>query len=1089
MTLARPIADAVAIFRELGWDTAEPSQVMDLPLGTPEQQRVAKSGLVKGSWGDFRRLDERTWGYICDVGVDEMMLAAFAIRVGVPAERAARVLRSSGGPWTHEMVGELLASRGPGFVTRFAASGMRATNLAKPLMYAFETTGAEVPEYVPWLEKWGEVASASLQSEPLTRWQEAVSAHTVKASYAAHLRATLKTSTPAPRAAELLIGEGVRLGWFDRSEACELVLFAMEQAQRPSDRLIYARVLTETLGATRDWLLEYSGILLSVASQGPDQVITMFVPLLLQSGDDVVDSLLIGLNAKSAKTKSEVMEAALTSSIPPPEDVSIVAESVTPLLGHKNRALAKKAQALLDRWQVSTEPLPEAKPTEIRGLWLPTPPVAPVPRFDPGPITSDNLTTITARLIAAGNESLNLDAERLLWVVNALASVNEEDVRTALRGVRDTWTSGLRFVEKWAGHQLPTVRSCTPESPHAQGPTDAEVAREIVVFQHLGRLPALLSTPSWDDFRIAPAALADRLDAYVAAGEPVVEPDLQLALPRIDEELLDEETATRLFSCTAAICMPDGTLVRREEGSSVRALTSGFVRAGSGEATITVGEVLAAWINDPNTRREPNEPGRPSKRALPREATVPHFPFLPYRFATSYGHRLLTIPFVPNLADAELAGNPMTAVVRKRPNGPVPATELLQNVEWQATPLDVALLAWQNGVLRPGVASARLLRNRDIITSLAARASNWNELAEAGMLSVIWPLVDDVVADSLRGTRIGPGVAELVELLARHLPEVEAAIAAGLTTAPEAFALPGVRELAGRRGSSRALTAAKALVALLPAVEIPVAPEFPVMSDEEFATAWRSIPDPGVTSDEATIDLRWVENTKRRTPEAHVQLSDGSMWKTGTLDWAYSAAEEQQLAVAECHGEDLWLRYEAKSHQLVMRAGRRSPERSAADQCYSHTVVKWLLLSQLPVGNYRLYEFHGAMMRGADSVDNLGPTRVGAAVVDLLQDNSVDPYRFVRELKRYPLAIAALYPVLTRSIHHASELSGKPPAWLVRVIDVATEFAPVLAEAGRRGLLSPEDARWPGLATVAESSQSPAAKRKARVLLEKLGLR
>ncbi len=59
--------------------------------------------------------------------------------------------------------------------------------------------------------------------------------------------------------------------------------------------------------------------------------------------------------------------------------------------------------------------------------------------------------------------------------------------------------------------------------------------------------------------------------------------------------------------------------------------------------------------------------------------------------------------------------------------------------------------------------------------------------------------------------------------------------------------------------------------------------------------------------------------------------------------------------------------------------------------------------------------------------------------------------------------------------------------WRATPLDVATDFAPVLAEARKRGLLLPEDARWPGLAAVAESSHSPAAKRKARALLEELG--
>lgn len=92
MTLPAPLIAAIEVFRELGWHEASPEQIMDLPLGTPEQQRVAKTGLAKGEWGAFGQIGERTYGWISWVDVDEDMLGAFAVRVGVPVKRAAAVM-------------------------------------------------------------------------------------------------------------------------------------------------------------------------------------------------------------------------------------------------------------------------------------------------------------------------------------------------------------------------------------------------------------------------------------------------------------------------------------------------------------------------------------------------------------------------------------------------------------------------------------------------------------------------------------------------------------------------------------------------------------------------------------------------------------------------------------------------------------------------------------------------------------------------------------------------------------------------------------------------------------------------------------
>jgi hypothetical protein len=842
MSIPKSLTTAIAIFRELGWDAAQPEDVMSLPLGTPEQRKAAKAGLSKGEWGAFRQITGHSYGFVSDIDVDANMLGAFAIRVGVPVRRAVAIAPVGWEQWPAPLRGQLFASRGEAFVSAFAAGGGRANFHTTALAYAFALSGAqEVPSDTRYLESWAFLADRSFKPED-DGTGEKVPLDILRASFAAHLRAVLASGMPAPGAGwsepilATVIREGIQRGWFDVAEARDLVLFAMDQASRPSDRLAYARALLEELQVEREWLVERSGILLSTMSQGPDQVVTLLGPIVLNSGDDdaVLNAMLIGVGAKSAKAVAEILHVALDIAPPPSEIKSMIAEGLAPLLTHKNAKVAKTAQRVLDTWNVTVQPLAEPEPEGVRGLWQPTPAALDVPLFELGPTTPEHLTALAARIVANNSEAVTLDAERLLWSANALARQDEDAVRTALRGVKNTWLPGLRAVREWVkGHYI-----TTRDEPTANWSGSLDVGREDSVFRQLGAVPNLLSTPTWDDYRIDPAQLADRLDAYVQAAVPVIEADLQMALPRLDLTLLTAETTHRLGQYDLAIQLPDGNLARNATGQP-----------------LALGAILTQWIDRPVAQPESIfERSYYSREIEP----VPALADLPPR----YTHIWATIDLFPNWTNAHVPRQyAAPATLRKQPNAAVPATQLLNTVGEDATDLDATILAWQNGMLHPGVAQAPLLGWQGTISSLAARVTGWSELADAGLLSVIWPLASDVIAHSSNGPRVAPGVAELVDMLTRYLPEVEAAIASGLAS-PDVLAQPAIRALAVRGGSSRAVAAAKRLVALLPEVAVGVdvggagvaggsgdagaggalgarGVEQVGLSDQEFAQAWR----------------------------------------------------------------------------------------------------------------------------------------------------------------------------------------------------------------------------------------------------------
>ncbi|MFT4231710.1 MAG: DUF6493 family protein, partial [Leucobacter sp.] len=766
MKIPESLAAAVEVFRELGWADAAPERIMELPLGTPEQQRVARKGLAKGEWGAFGQIGERTYGWISWVDVDQNMLGAFAVRVGVPVKRAAAVMPTRF-TFSAELRGELIASRGPEFTAAFAEAGRRAGWHGTALIHAIAATGVEVPENLAYLERWADAAANALDTSGEVLSGDPVPLEVIGMRYADHLRAALRSGNPAPRGAAALVSGGVDRGWIDREEARELVLFAMEQAQRPIDRKAWAAVLVETLGATHGWLLERVGAVLSAMSFGDDAIITRFAPVLLASGDGelVMQAMLIGLTAKSAKAKAALLEAAAATPAPGGETSAMVAEAVAPLLDARDRKVRARAEALVEAWRLAAEPPPAEQPEEVRGLWRPTPPLAAVPRFDPGPVTSEHLTELAAALVQLrGEERITLDSERLLATANALARVDPEAARTALRGVKRRSGVGLAGVAEWVSGEAGGWLD-RPEGERPAHHWEPIHARSASVFQRLGSVSVLLSTPSWDDFRIDPADLASRLEAYAASGDAAIEADLQVALPRIDPELVTEDLAERLAGASAPILLQDGTTAGR-----------------------TAGEVLGAWLREPLVH-----PGFDDEQSThPRAITpVPALEGLPSRL--TYEYLWAPIPLFPNWPDARISdGHAEPAILRKRPNGPVPSTQLLDAVGEERVDLDAPIAAWGNGVLLPGVAEAARLGWQGQIPSLAARAEGWAELARAGLLSVVWPLAADAIAYSSRGARVAPGVAELVELLTRFLPEARAAVESGIA-GPEALALPGVR--------------------------------------------------------------------------------------------------------------------------------------------------------------------------------------------------------------------------------------------------------------------------------------------------------
>ena len=623
MSTREEMAAAVQVFRDLGWGSARVEDVEHLPLGTPEQRRTARAGLRSGEWGEFG-YGERGYRWVSQVGVDEQVLALFALRVGVDAPRCVRVLTRRHLPVRHDLLARLLAPRGPAFAARFVEAAARPTlrtwegsltTLAGVMVTLVDEHDLPVPDAIEYLQDWCTYAAPLLAPEvpaaplpagvqdpaaprPADRaWIEPAR---VLRRAAEHVRAAVAAGVPATGPLGTVLPAAVRQGLLPREEGVALAIAALDAATRPADRVAMARLLTGPLAVGPDELVARADALVPVLAQGEPAVVEAVAPALIAGvPDDLLPEVLtVALLVRTRKAQRLLLTTAAARPRPAADVVEAVAPLLLPFLSSTDRALVRAAAAVVRAWDVPQEP-DVADEVEVRGLWRPTPRLWDVPRFEVGDTDVDALTAAAALLTRRPEtDTVDVEVERFLAVANAVAYQDRDAARTALAGVRGGWAAGLRCVPAWrAGDPSPLADQPASEQPYRPnalvwGPVEA---REAAVVGRLGEVPVLLSTPTWVDLRIDPADLVTRLRAYAAAGATVAEGDLYLALTRTDVTLATDDVRVALGTLDVPVA---GVLSSAPGGGLIGALRGALGRRTGGRAP-GAGALVATYLDDP----------------------------------------------------------------------------------------------------------------------------------------------------------------------------------------------------------------------------------------------------------------------------------------------------------------------------------------------------------------------------------------------------------------------------------------------------------------------------------------------------------
>lgn len=1095
---------AMAVFTDLGWSEAPIEQAPTLPLGTPEQRKIALAGLRSGQWGGFEPTDLGDQlgmsegpgfgavSWVSWVGPNLAMVSLFAIRVGVSSRRAGTVLLHCG--ITHDdVVAEVLAQRGERFCSSLIGSRGVWIGIAARLVNALELP---IPQSSNYLVEWGRWAAHQLgvdwsHASPAEGAQQRVSARFVE-----HLQAAVDAAVP-DNGLTAVFGYGIRQGWIGFDQAVELAFAGLDAASRPTDRKAWLGVLLDDLALSDQALVARADALVPLLAMGESILVERLAPALIAGVAEagLIDVAVSSLTTPTKKAKLVVLKALAARPMPTLEVRQAVADQVAALASGRDAAVAKAANAVVTAWGLAELSDPVDKLAEsVSGWWQPTPPLWTLPRFERGEVSAVAVTELAAVTIGRSSIEAVLSTEQFLAVANGVARKDPEAARAAVRGVTG-WGPWVTWITDW--------RDGTRTGPFPDGSQSFLAARSQAVMLNLDVLPCVMSEPSFVDLSIDPADLVDRLRSYAKAGVSVQAADLFVALTRCDARLATAAVVAALRKLRVRVVTVKGKTLARHAGK-------------------LVAEYLADPVREPSLALE--------TRTGFWRITLPPMPAAFARFGVNWNAGRnwsgdFTFMVFPTWGDAGLvnmawgadlpaeAGEVHRQVVcRREPLTPGLAINLLAGPR-ACHPLALAeatqavLEAWQRGLLQPGVADVALLDWRQPAAGLARFAATLLEFAEAGLASVVWPVLDDLLVAATKAPRLLSGAAEVAEAMEVLVPETMAAVGDGRAEAG-VLQVPGVRALAMRPASSRAVAAARRVVAVLPEVEPPSVTSEDGVLDPPFEELW-SCDAPGdagsVIADGVVVRADWADaaassRSLRFELELPGQPGVSNLVEPGVSFlvekvWTWDLTHEGQCrATRQVDGAEpstVWLHWDEASSAMVVAADRDWP--NGADRPLESGAKTPLTSSLLTVAVGLAAQDGDNAWVGRHLITNLaedgrlGAAGVAAAMPALLASPAISPARLAGVITRYPHLLGVLWPILTESVRSAGASAESLPRWLSIVLDVALSYAPYLREAAARGLMG-EASAWPGLAEIAARPGRSATVAKAAQLQRALAV-
>ena len=1172
--MASKLERAVEIYRSLGYEETAYENILSLGIGTKEEQGIAREGLKSGEWVQVKQLSENSYGFVPVIDVDLKKLAVFAIRIGVEAKRAANVIGRG-----DEISLQAIMARGENYAVNFISAAENGNRrawehslsvLGMLCLKLLHRLNLPIPESVEYMKDWAAASAVILlgaKKDYLFDDSFTLEKEEILGRFIEHIEKGISLNMPATGPFADLLFFGVENHLLSKEAAKEYIFDALYIAKRPGDRKAWVELL-DKLGCAEKDFLDRAENLIPLLGLGESPLIERFAPVLIENiSEELLYPVLISCtSAKVKKTKKMLLNSVLKRE--KPKSANDFAEWLSLYLQDEDKSIAGLAEKLALSWGLVLEQ--EESTKELQGLWRESPKLWEVPRFSLGEGTAESLTDMVALLSDRKECVEDLLFEQFLALANQIAYKNPEEAKISLAGIPNSDSGTLWTLGRWArGIETKPVEESRQRFWQGEKEIVKIEYRELLtmrrelLFRIMGQWPCLLSTPSFEDLSISIEDFLERLSLYRAEKFSYVsEPDLQLALTRLDMETFSQEDISKckeerskcvekLQELDLKIQLPSGGFLQDEEGKD-----------------ILLGELIAAYLQDPYVEPVffPGEtPYWKVELKMPESLKA-----LPYRL--SYSHNALFSIF-PNWGDYSLTavhrdfevyhgqGIILRQLARRRKSLSKGAL-----MNWIAVfgrlsdenaedALKANREAWERGLLLPGLADISYLDwSGGELSNLANLAVAMDFMANEGMLSLVWKAACDAVEQSLNSPRILAGTAELVKFLRDYLDEVIFAVEKKLAS-KEALEMKPIRILAGKSGSSKAVSYAKEILEKLVSIEIEQ-----IQSDKNAGLRENSgrkdhaalnedislINDKGLRENQGTIDntskSKTIASVKPPAdfekgwlplPEGKELIEDHVTFRVKGLElrknekvfqfdldlpedsdcsyqvviagWLYGLAHEGQVSGTKVDRrgdrngkidaeKEVWLHYDKEKGKIVVsecrnwRGGNNAPLEGEATP-YSKLFLSFVVALLAQDGD----SIYGAksLFKELVQAGTLSLKTVREITRLLLSYEEISPAKLVRIVEKESELLSICWGMLWECIKDAGSKTvetGKPPAWINRILDICIYYAAYLREAAKRGSISKEDALWPGLLEMANCSAKSTAVKKAKELAKVLGI-
>ena len=1125
--MASKLERAVEIYRSLGYEETAYENILSLGIGTKEEQEIARDGLKSGEWVQIKQLSENSYGFAPVIDVDLKKLAVFALRIGVEAKRAANVIGRG-----DEITLQAIMDRGENYAIQFisaAESGNRRawehslSVLGMLCLKLLHRMNLPIPESVEYMKDWAAASAVILlgaKKDYLFDDSFTLEKEEILGRFIEHIEKGISLNMPGTGPFPDLLFFGVENHLLSKETAKEYIFDVLYIAKRPGDRKAWVELL-DKLGCAEKDFMDRAENLIPLLGLGESPLIERFAPVLIENiSEELLYPVLISCtSAKVKKTKKMLLNSVLKRE--KPKSTNDFAEWLSLYLQDEDKSIAGLAEKLALSWGIALEQ--EESTKELRGLWRESPKLWEVPRFSLGEGTAESLTDMVALLSDRKECVEDLLFEQFLALANHIAYKNPEEAKMSLLGIPNSDSGTLWTLGRWArGIEIKPVEESRQRFWQGEKEFAKMQYRELLtmrrenLFCTMGQWPCLLSTPSFEDLSISIEDFLERLSLYRAEKFSYVsEPDLQLALTRLDMETFSQEDISKCkedrSKCTEKlkeidfkIQLPSGEFLQDEEGKD-----------------ILLGELIAAFLQDPYVEPDffPGEtPYWKVELKMPKSIKA-----LPYRL--SYSHNALFSIF-PNWGDYSLTavhrdfevyhgqGIILRQLARRRK--PLSKGALMNWIavfgklsdENAEDALKANREAWERGLLLPGLADISYLDwNGGELSNLANLAVAMDFMANEGMLSLLWKAACDAVEESLNSPRILAGTAEIIKFLRDYLDEVILAVEKKLAS-KETLEMKPIRILAGKSGSSKAVSYAKEILEKLGTIENTSKSKTiaSVETPADFEKVWLPLPEgKSLLEDHVTFRVKGLELRKNeKVFQFDLDLPEDSdcSYQVVIAGWLYALAHEGQVSAGKIdrNGELIeeenvaWLHYDSVQKKIVVsefrnwRGGNKSSLEGEATP-YSKLFLSFAVALLAQDGE----SIYGAksLFKELVQAGTLSLKTVREITRLLLSYEEISPAKLVRIAEKERELLSICWGMLWECIKDAGAKTaetGKPPVWINRILDICIYYAAYLREAAKRGSISKEDALWPGLLEMANCGAKSTAVKKAKELFEILGI-